>query len=232
MKREEDVGDLTISYTKGSTTTPLSLTLSNVPSQDFMSFMQTGSDLLKGNFEKPIFSMYPQKKDKEPEESLDDSSKLFSIGVEIESPEGYYTPDFVKPASPKDKQDSHMSDLNRNEIQALLKANKAEVDAVASKMQADMAKWRETMALDMKEIKGLISTQHEKINGRLDMQSTKIESALDSQSKKIDAALSIQEAKIEGKLTEVKLDIIKWALGLPALAFVLYKIYGALTGTP
>ena len=64
------------------------------------------------------------------------------------------------------------------------------------------------------------------------MQSTKIESALDSQSKKIDAALSIQEAKIEGKLTEVKLDIIKWALGLPALAFVLYKIYGALTGTP
>nr|MDQ6120794.1 hypothetical protein [Klebsiella pneumoniae subsp. pneumoniae] len=48
MKREEDVGDLTISYTKGSTTTPLSLTLSNVPSQDFMSFMQTGSDLLKG----------------------------------------------------------------------------------------------------------------------------------------------------------------------------------------
>ncbi|MDQ6191396.1 CCDC90 family protein [Klebsiella pneumoniae] len=163
---------------------------------------------------------------------MDESSKLFSIGVEIESPEGYYTPDFVKPASPKDKQDSHMSDLNRNEIQALLKANKAEVDAVASKMQADMAKWRETMALDMKEIKGLISTQHEKINGRLDMQSTKIESALDSQSKKIDAALSIQEAKIEGKLTEVKLDIIKWALGLPALAFVLYKIYGALTGTP
>ncbi|MCS5946045.1 hypothetical protein LNP25_15125 [Klebsiella variicola subsp. variicola] len=101
MKREEDVGDLTISYTKGSTTTPLSLTLSNVPSQDFMSFMQTGSDLLKGNSEKPIFSMYPQRKDKEPEESLDESSKLFSIGVEIESPEGYYTPDFVKPASPK-----------------------------------------------------------------------------------------------------------------------------------
>ncbi|EEZ0194232.1 DUF1640 domain-containing protein, partial [Escherichia coli] len=27
-----------------------------------------------------------------------------------------------------------------------------------------------------------------------------------------------------------KLDIIKWALGLPALAFAVYKIYGLLSG--
>lgn len=232
MKREEEVGDLTISYTKASTTTPLSLTLSNVAPRDFMTFMQTGSDALNGNFSNPAFSISPRKKDREHEGVVGESSKLFSIDVEIEKPEGYHTPDFAEPDTPKDKQDLHMSDLNRNEIQALLKANKAEVDAVASKMQADMAKWREVMALDMKEIKGLLSTQHEKINGRLDIQSTKIESALDAQSRKIDAALSIQEAKIEGKLTDVKLDIIKWALGLPALAFVLYKIYGALSGNP
>ncbi|MDT0208481.1 hypothetical protein [Serratia marcescens] len=130
------------------------------------------------------------------------------------------------------KEEVEVSDISKVELQALLKANKAEVDAVASSMRADMAKWREVMSSDMKEIKSIITSQNASISSRLDLQSEKISSVLDGHSKKIDAALSVQEAKLEVKLTDMKLDIIKWALGLPALAFAVYKIYGAIAGHP
>lgn len=223
MQQPEEVGDLTITYKTSSIVKPLQVSLNNVNTRDFMMFMETA----KGNlFSTPISSYSPK--------SMVDDATNSQLTATIVDKGGVADckgqSNVIPPYEETPIQGTAMSDLSRNEIQALLKANKAEVDAVASKMQADMAKWRELMASDIKEMKHLVVTQHEQINSRLDIQSSRIESALDSQSKKIDAALSVQEAKLEGKLSDVKLDIIKWALGLPALAFAVYKIYGLLSG--
>lgn len=122
--------------------------------------------------------------------------------------------------------------LSSSELEAKLARNKAEVDAVAARMQADMAKWRETMSADLKELKSIVAAQNQGINSRLDSQSERIESAVNAQSVKIDAALSVQESKLDLKLSDLKIDIIKWVLGLPALSFALYKIYSVLSGNP
>lgn len=229
MQPQEEVGELTISYKKSNLISPVSVTVNNVAHKDFMAFMKTGTDSLQSVNTFPIFNAVTGNDETISATNDDSSAKSMNAGPRENSEELFE-------ANPQDEdfdeQENTMSDLSRNEIQALLKANKAEVDAVASRMQADMSKWREVMASDIKEMKHLVITQHEKINSRLDNQSTRIESALDAQSKKIDAALSVQEAKLEGKLSDVKLDIIKWALGLPALAFTVYKIYGALSGNP
>ena len=98
-------------------------------------------------------------------------------------------------------------------------------------MVADMAK-RRTIGFRYKGDEAfIVNWEARTTNSRLDIQSSRIESApLTPTSKDRDAALSVQEAKLEGKLSDVKLDIIKWALGLPALAFTVYKIYGLLSG--
>lgn len=228
MHPNEEVGDLTISYKTSNFVTPVSVTVSNMPQKDVIAFLKTGTDKLQSDSRFETFSAIAGNDGNHTTEEsyaaklIDEGSSPYSMGAINESPQD----------EDCDEQDNVMSDLSRNEIQALLKANKAEVDALASSMQADMAKWRELMASDIKEMKHLVVTQHQNINSRLDVQSTKIESALESHSKKIDAALSVQEAKLEGKLSDVKLDIIKWALGLPALAFTVYKIYGAISGIP
>lgn len=229
MHPQEEVGDLTISYKKANLVAPLSVTLNNIPANDFMTLMKTGADSLQpvGSFS--IFSPSLPYDARKTETDTKSTAKIVDIEARTVPKDAFEN----RPQDEGDiEQETEMSDLSRNEMQALLKANKAEVDAVASRMQADMAKWRELMASDMKEMKHLVVTQHEKINSRLDVQSTRIESALDSHSRKIDAALSVQEAKLEGKLSDVKLEIIKWALGLPALAFTVYKIYGAISGNP
>lgn len=227
MQREEDVGELTISYRKSDTLTPVSLKLDNIPQKDFMTFMRSGRDCLVSNV--TIYNQDSHTSTSSATLSDKTVATLENIIMEAEpSGESLEATNDEREV----RQETEMSDLNRNEIQALLKANKAEVDAVASKMQTEMSKWRETMSSDLKDIKHMLVSQNDHLNSRFDIQSTRIEAALDAHSKKIDAALSVQEAKLEGKLSDVKLDIIKWALGLPALAFTVYKLYGAISGNP
>ncbi|WP_145531179.1 DUF1640 domain-containing protein [Yersinia kristensenii] len=224
--RRPELGEMTISYQNYKYDTPLTVNVKSVHSDDFMTFIQTGVNAVNGVVDSVITGVPIHAQ----------TAKVFfetnttqdSIGSSIITPEAEINGVVKNDPHP----DINMSDLNRNEMQALLKANKAEVDAVASRMQADMAKWRELMSLDMKDIKSLVSSQHDSINSRLDIQSVRIEVALNSHSSKIDASLAIQEAKMEGKLSDVKLDIIKWALGIPALAFTVYKLYGAISGNP
>lgn|GEM_PF-3031035 len=117
--------------------------------------------------------------------------------------------------------ETDMTTPSREEIQALLAANKAEVSAISSEMRREMSEWREQMRSDMRDVKEAIKSQQ----GSLDKH-------FGAQEVKLNAALQIQEHKFEKSLGDAKLDIIKWALGVPAVVFTLYKLYGALTGTP
>ncbi|EKN4883331.1 TPA: DUF1640 domain-containing protein [Yersinia enterocolitica] len=228
MKKSEnqDLGDMIISYRKHEYDTPLTVSVQSLHMDDFMTFVNAAVNTVSGEINSVITDIPKHAKP---------SKAFFGTTAKIESNEcGIITHEEIadEPVKNETTADITMSDLNRNEMQALLKANKSEVDAVASRMQSEMAKWRELMTSDMKDIKNLVSSQYDNINSRLDIQSVRIEAALDSHSKKIDASLAIQEAKIEGKLSDVKLDIIKWALGIPALAFTVYKLYGAISGNP
>lgn len=117
--------------------------------------------------------------------------------------------------------EEYMSDFTKSELQAHLNANKAEVNAVASSMKKDMAEWREQMRGDLRDVTEAINKQ----NSNLDKH-------FHSQEVKLTSSLELQSSKFELALTNAKLDIIKWALGLPALAFAVYKIYGLVTHTP
>ncbi|RJT26890.1 hypothetical protein [Buttiauxella izardii] len=127
--------------------------------------------------------------------------------------------------SPIDKhQETHEVDvmtISREELDAKLAQNKAEVGAVAAEMRREMSEWREQMRSDLRDVKDAIKSQQ----GSLDKH-------FGAQEIKLNAALQIQEHKFEKSLGDAKLDIIKWALGIPAIAFTIYKIYGAITGTP
>lgn len=231
MEKASPLGSMSISFSHDNAIAPVTVVVDSVHPEDFLLIMENTSSYLSSvttsNF--PIYRNIESTNAQKGSMASTPAAKITHI-------------EQILPASiviPKEagednetQKEPNMSDLNRNEMQALLKANKAEVDAVASKMQADMARWRELMASDMKDIKELVTSQQSNINSRLDIQSVKIESVLESNSRKIDASLAIQEARLEGKLSDVKLDIIKWALGLPALAFALYKIYGAMSGNP
>lgn len=50
------------------------------------------------------------------------------------------------------RSEAQMTDISRNELQALLKANKAEVDAVASAMKTEMANFRVSYTESFKDI--------------------------------------------------------------------------------
>lgn len=117
--------------------------------------------------------------------------------------------------------DSNMSTPSRDEIQALLAANKAEITTISAEMRREMSEWREQMRSDLRDVKDAIKSQQ----GSLDKH-------FGAQEAKLNAALQIQEHKFEKSLGDAKLDIIKWALSVPAIAFTLYKLYGALTGNP
>lgn len=114
-----------------------------------------------------------------------------------------------------------MSDFTKSELQAHLNANKAEVNAVASSMKKDMAEWREQMRSDMRDVTDAITKQNSNLEKHFHAQDVRLVSSLE-----------LQSSKFENALTNAKLDIIKWALGLPALAFAVYKIYGLITHTP
>jgi len=113
--------------------------------------------------------------------------------------------------------EDRMSDISRSELQALLKANKAEVDAVASAMKTEMANWREVMRSDLKEMRSAVERQSDKLDHNFS-----------SQQVKLDASIQIQTAKLEKTVSDTKIDIIRWVLGIPALAFTLWKIYEAI----
>lgn len=115
---------------------------------------------------------------------------------------------------PEWKQEEKMADISKEELSALLRANKAEVDAVASAMKAEMATWREQMRSDLKDVKTSVERQTDKL-----------ESNFTSQQTKLDAAIQIQTARLEKTVSDTRVDIIKWVLGIPALAFTLWKIY-------
>jgi gamma-glutamylcysteine synthetase len=116
------------------------------------------------------------------------------------------------------QRENEMSDISRNELQALLKANKAEVDAVASAMKTEMANWREQMRSDLRDVKNSV-----------DRQTDKLDSNFNAQQVKLDASIQIQTAKLEKTVSDTRLDIIRWVLGIPALTFTLWKIYEALS---
>lgn len=117
--------------------------------------------------------------------------------------------------------DVSMSTPSREEINALLLANQAEVKAISAEMRREMTEWREQMRSDMRDVKDAIKSQQGSLDKHFSAQESKLTSALD-----------IQELKFEKSLTDAKLDIIKWVLGIPAIVFTLYKFYGAMTGTP
>lgn len=117
--------------------------------------------------------------------------------------------------------ETDMTSPSRDEIKALLAANKAEVSAISSEMRREMSEWREQMRTDMRDVKDAIKSQQSSLDKHFGAQEVKL-----------NAALQIQEHKFEKSLGDAKLDIIKWALGVPAVVFTLYKLYMALTGTP
>ncbi|MDU3905069.1 MAG: hypothetical protein E7G85_08800 [Citrobacter portucalensis] len=119
----------------------------------------------------------------------------------------------------EDKEQS-MSNVSRDEIKAMLAANKAEVSAISAEMRREMSEWRAQMRSDMRDVTSAIKTQQESLDKHFSAQEIKL-----------NASLQIQEHKFEKSLGDAKLDIIKWALGIPAIAFTIYKLYGALTGS-
>lgn len=116
--------------------------------------------------------------------------------------------------------DNSMSNVSRDEIKAMLAANKAEVSAISAEMRREMSEWRAQMRSDMRDVTSAIKTQQESLDKHFSAQEIKL-----------NASLQIQEHKFEKSLGDAKLDIIKWALGIPAIAFTIYKLYGALTGS-
>lgn len=215
------IGTISLAFQSSSITEPCIVTIPNADQSVFMSIAASAATMSS-----PICGLTTQTYT--PKEYGD------NISLAVHSTEPFCVSGVSKDEVIKtgDEKGSDMSDFNRAELQAQLKANKAEVDAVAFSMKKDMAEWRERMSLDLRDIKNIVSSQHESINHRFDLQSLRIETALQAHSTKVDAAVQVQEAKLEGKLSDVKLDIIKWALGLPALAFTTYKIYGAISGHP
>lgn len=125
------------------------------------------------------------------------------------------------PKAKSDDKEAFMNDFNRSELQAHLKSNKAEVDSVAASMKKDMAEWREQMRSDLRDVTEAINKQN-----------SNLEKHFHAQDVKLSSSLELQTSRFEHSLTHAKLDIIKWALGLPALAFAVYKIYGLVTNTP
>lgn len=125
------------------------------------------------------------------------------------------------PKATADEKEALMNDFNRSELQAHLKSSKSEVDSVAANMKKDMAEWREQMRSDLRDVTEAINKQN-----------SNLEKHFHAQDVKLSSSLELQTSKFEHSLTNAKLDIIKWALGLPALAFAVYKIYGLVTHTP
>ena len=119
-----------------------------------------------------------------------------------------------------------MSDFSRNELQAHLKASKSEIEAIASSMKADMATWNKNMAAELGEIKELLRTQQAYHEKQVLNQHLSITADFAKQNSLIEKNFATQQLKT---ISDVKLDIIKWVLGLPALAFTLWKIYEALS---
>ncbi|CAK6619638.1 hypothetical protein [Providencia stuartii] len=74
-----------------------------------------------------------------------------------------------------DKEINMSTDINRNELDALLRANKAEVDAVASGMREEMAKWREEQNTQMSQLNATLSTISSKIDSKFDAVDGKID---------------------------------------------------------
>lgn len=74
-----------------------------------------------------------------------------------------------------DKEMNMSTDINRNELDALLRANKAEVDAVASGMREEMAKWREEQNTQMSQLNATLSTISSKIDSKFDAVDGKID---------------------------------------------------------
>ena len=109
-----------------------------------------------------------------------------------------------------------MTGISKDELNALLRANKAEVEAVSSAMKTEMANWREQMRSDLKDVKTAVERQTDKLDSNFLAQQTKL-----------DAAIQIQTAKLEKTVSDTRLDIIRWVLGVPGLLFILWKIYGA-----
>lgn len=110
-----------------------------------------------------------------------------------------------------------MAGISKDELNALLRANKAEVEAVSSAMKTEMANWREQMRSDLKDVKTAVERQTDKLDSNFLAQQTKL-----------DAAIQIQTAKLEKTVSDTRLDIIRWVLGVPGLFFILWKIYGAI----
>ena len=63
--------------------------------------------------------------------------------------------------------EADMSNVTRDEIQALLKANKAEVDAVSSEMRREMAEWREQNSNQLNQIANAINALSSKVDGKM-----------------------------------------------------------------
>lgn len=71
-----------------------------------------------------------------------------------------------------------MSTMSREEIQALLAANKAEVSVVASELRRDMAEWREQNSNQLNQLTTLINGLSSKVDGKVDAIASKVDGVM------------------------------------------------------
>lgn len=203
-------GAITLSFSVPNVAEPLKMHLANSDQSCFMRIAKIAIESTSGIYQYPF-------SDGSLTSVIDDNSNYVNLHEKSDE-------EVAKEVLPEEKIESgnaYMSDFNRNELQAHLKASKAEVDAVAASMKKDMAEWRELMRSDLRDVKEAISAQNSSLDKHFHAQEVKLNSSIE-----------LQTSRFELALTNAKLDIIKWALGLPALAFVVYKIYGLIIHTP
>ncbi|MBK5178503.1 hypothetical protein I2492_19550 [Budviciaceae bacterium CWB-B4] len=79
--------------------------------------------------------------------------------------------------------------------------------------------------LQSTKLTGALELQSQRLSAALDLQGQTFSSGLDLQTQKLTSTLENKSISFDGKLKDLKLSIILWVLGLPGLAFALYRIY-------
>ncbi|WP_275379371.1 hypothetical protein [Xenorhabdus bovienii] len=100
----------------------------------------------------------------------------------------------------KPREEDHMSDFTKTELEALLRANKAEVDVVAATVKKDMAEWREQQNTQMANLNATMQAMSSKIDGKMDSVDGKLE-GMQGKIDGINTAISGIQSGISTRLT-------------------------------
>ncbi|WP_323837177.1 hypothetical protein [Photorhabdus africana] len=107
-----------------------------------------------------------------------------------------------------------------------IKATMSDVKADLKSVISDVGTMKTDVAVIMQKLDVINNTlskkpSEEQLNARL----TKSENRFDNAISRIESSIEKSSLSFDGKLKGMQLSIILWILGLPSLAFALYRVY-------